>query len=145
MTFRRRTLLAAAALLAGATALLLVARRGPSGSLRERAAPQVAAMTFEASLEVVRPGTPAGEIAAVNGLTRLPYDPARETAAEVRRRSELRVRWPAPEPRVALLDLEAPPVPAYAVLRVLLNGFRVARLEVAPPRSRGQRRATRAH
>lgn len=99
-------------------------------------APDAAVMPMESAITVVRFGTPAAELAQASGFERARLDPAAEPWATLKRRSEVRLRWDRPEARAALLDLEVADPAPYAALRVLLNGHRVARLDLAPGRRR---------
>jgi arylsulfatase A-like enzyme len=99
------------------------------------AAADAGVVALESQLEVLRFGTPAAEVAQVRGFDRVVLSRRQEPHAALRRQSEVVLRFAAPGPRMALLDLDAPPG-ADRPMRVLLNGHRVARFDVRPGRRR---------
>ena len=122
------------------TAIVLVARPRrpppPEPVITALAAPQAAAMAMESEPEVIRFASPSAEVLEVHGFERSRSDPAAEASVAIRRRAEMRVRWPSPAPRRAVLDLYVPPRSPFRALRVLLNGHKVGRLELGPDRRR---------
>jgi arylsulfatase A-like enzyme len=93
-------------------------------------------MSLSSDPAVIRFGTPAAEFHEVHGFEHVAPDPAAEPFVNVRRRAELRLRWPEPAPRVALLDLDVPAPPRFPKLRLLLNGRKVALLDLSAGRRR---------
>lgn len=133
--------LAVAAAVAAAGFLLLgrprVVRPPPSHpELLVRAAEHSAAMSFSSEPSVIRFGTPAAEVHEVRGFEHVAPDPAAEPFVNVRRRAEMRLRWPEPARRVALLDLGVPAPSPFQTLRVLLNGRKVGLLGLTSGRRR---------
>jgi hypothetical protein len=108
---------------------------GADGPVVAWAAADAAVIALEAPLQLIRFGTPEGEVLQVRGFDRVPFAARQEPHAALRRQSELVLRWTAPVPRVALLDLDAPGGPERSA-RVQLNGHRVGRLDLRGGRRR---------
>lgn len=122
---------------------LLLRTRPPVGSalpphpeILVRAAEHTSAMSLESEPSVIRFGTPASEVHEVHGFEHLPANPAAEPSVNVRRRTEMRLRWTEPALRVAILDLDVPPRSPFRSLRVLLNDRKAARLDLSSGRRR---------
>jgi arylsulfatase len=137
-----RTTVRAVLVAVAVAALLILARRRfadrlpPRPEIVVRAAPANAVMALDSEPGTIRFGTPEGQTHEVLGFERSAPDPAKEPSATLRRRSEMRLRWSTVEPRAAILDLEVPRQSRYRVLRVWLNGHKVASLELDPGRRR---------
>src|SRR5687767_4145680 len=134
-----RALVVAAAVAAGLVLLVrsrVADRSRPAAESVVRAAGQSAAMAWDSEPTVIRFGTPPAELHQVHGFEPSRLDPASEPSAGMRRRAEVAWRWPEPAPRAGILDLDVPAQSRFRALRVLLNGQRVARLELSPGRRR---------
>jgi arylsulfatase A-like enzyme len=81
-------------------------------------------------------GTPQAEPRQTHGLTAQAVGPLEDAAAAAAREAELGLRWPAPAPRSALLDIAPPLGLEHQAARVLLNGIEIGALELGPGRSR---------
>lgn len=135
-----RYLILAAAVAAGVTGAV-VRRGGPPralipGEMSTRAIPLHATMDFESAPAVIRFGTPASWKHQAHGFDTSVDRSASEPSASIRRRAEIRIRWASVDARSAALDLEVPQRSRFRALRLLLNGHRVARLELSPGRRR---------
>ena len=89
----------AAAAAAGLVFLLrspAVDRTPPPPETVVRASRQSAAMPLESDPAVIRFGTPAAEVHEVHGFEHSRPDPAAEPSVGIRRRAEVRLRWPEP-------------------------------------------------
>lgn len=127
---------AAAAALLLLTRSRVVERRPPPAEIVVRAAGQSAVMSLESEPTVIRFGTPEAQVHEVHGFEHPRPDPSVEPSAGLRRRAEVRLLWSDLVPRAAILDLDVPQVSPFRALRVLLNGHKVARLELSPGRRR---------
>ena len=146
MTWSRRKLISGY-LVAGIAALAWVlvmgaptpprlAQTPPPGGVTVRAAPLHATMDFESPTTAIRFGTPAAWKHQAHGFDHIVDRSAAEPSSSIHRRAEVRVRWGSVVPRAGVLDLEVPQRSRFRVLRVVLNGHRVARLELSPGRRR---------
>src|SRR5688500_6292524 len=101
-----------------------------------RAAPLHATMDFESPTTAIRFGTPAAWKHQAHGFDNIVDPSADEPSSSIHRRAEVRLGWDSVAPRAAVLDLEVPQSSRFRVLRVVLNGHRVARLALSPGRRR---------